>query len=429
MTGNTVLVTGGGTGIGRGLAESLHRLGNQVVIAGRRREPLQAVAAANPGIRLLSLDQGDSADIRRFATELTDRFPDLNVLVNNAGIQRVEDLTASGPGAAEQTVAINLLGPIRLTAALLPSLLKKPSAAIVNVTSGLAFMPSALTPTYCATKAALHSYTQSLRFQLRETSVQVIEVIPPQVQTALQGRARIRPERDAAGCVHHRDDDLIGDAAAGRRDPRGACQAVPVRRTGRRFRRDLPRLQRGDHHGPRPGTQKLIRRRESTDASVHGSVENHRKVVESRLVTKSSPRHGTTFNACMPGFPRAGLSGRSCDTIDGVRDFSLLDVPRSVPVDDPEAYLAAAIAWHFGEDTGSRVLAADCPDAGLQPVDRCQELRGSALVPQPRQRIAQCAGGGSRFRAATDRPRRCPRYSNPAVPPALRNGLCRCRIG
>jgi uncharacterized oxidoreductase len=193
MTGNTVLVTGGGTGIGRGLAESLHRLGNQVVIAGRRLEPLEAVAEANPGMQILSLDQGDPADIRRFATGLTDRYPDLNVVINNAGIQRVEDLTASGPGAADQTIAINLLGPIRLTAALLASLLKKPRAAIVNVTSGLAFMPSALTPTYCATKAALHSYTQSLRFQLRETSVQVIEIIPPQVQTALQGERGFDP--------------------------------------------------------------------------------------------------------------------------------------------------------------------------------------------------------------------------------------------
>jgi uncharacterized oxidoreductase len=193
MTGNTVLITGGGTGIGRGLAERLHRLGNQVVIAGRRREPLQEVATANPGVQILSLDQADPADIRRFATELTDHYPDLNVVINNAGIQRVEDLATSGPGTAEQTVTINLLGAIRLTAALLPSLLKKPRAAIVNVTSGLAFMPSALTPTYCATKAALHSYTQSLRFQLRETSVQVIEIIPPQVQTALQGERGFDP--------------------------------------------------------------------------------------------------------------------------------------------------------------------------------------------------------------------------------------------
>jgi uncharacterized oxidoreductase len=193
MTGNTILVTGGGTGIGRGLAESFHRLGNQVLIAARRREPLQAVAEANPGMQTTSLDQGDPADIRRFATELTDRYPELNVVVNNAGIQRVEDLTTGLPGAAEQTIAINLLGPIRLTAALLPSLLARPHAAIVNVTSGLAFMPSALTPTYCATKAALHSYTQSLRFQLRETSVQVIEIIPPQVQTALQGERGFDP--------------------------------------------------------------------------------------------------------------------------------------------------------------------------------------------------------------------------------------------
>jgi uncharacterized oxidoreductase len=187
MTDNTILVTGGGTGIGRGLAESLHQLGNQVIIAGRRLEPLLAVAEASPGIQYLSLDQGDAADIRRFAIELSDTYPELNVIVNNAGIQRVEDLTSASRGAAEQTIAINLLGPIRLTAALLQLLLGKPHAAILNVTSGLAFMPSALTPTYCASKAALHSYTQSLRYQLRETPVQVIEIIPPQVQTALQG--------------------------------------------------------------------------------------------------------------------------------------------------------------------------------------------------------------------------------------------------
>jgi uncharacterized oxidoreductase len=193
LTGNTVLVTGGGTGIGRGLAEALQRLGNQVIIAGRRVERLKAVAEANPGIRYLSLDQGDPADIRRFAIELSDNHPELNVLVNNAGIQRVEDITSGGPGSAELSVAINLLGPIRLTAALLQTLLGKPHAAILNVTSALAFMPSAITPTYCASKAALHSYTQSLRYQLRETPVQVIEIIPPQVQTALQGERGFDP--------------------------------------------------------------------------------------------------------------------------------------------------------------------------------------------------------------------------------------------
>lgn len=190
LTSNAVLVTGGGTGIGRGIAESFHRLGNRVVIAGRRREPLQEVADANPGIEYLTLDQGDAADIARFAAQLTDRYPELNVLINNAGVQRPEDLLAGDVSEAEQTVAINLLGPIRLIAALLPTLLDKPHPAIVNVGSALAFMPSALTPTYCATKAALHNYTESLRFQLRDTSVQVIEIVPPQVQTALQGEKR-----------------------------------------------------------------------------------------------------------------------------------------------------------------------------------------------------------------------------------------------
>jgi uncharacterized oxidoreductase len=193
LTGNTVLVTGGGTGIGRGLAEAFHRLGNNVIIAGRRLETLEEVAKANPGMQYLSLDQGDAAAIRRFAIELKDNHQDVNVLINNAGIQWVENLTTGGPGRAEQTININLLGPIRLTAALLHALLGKPRATIINVTSGLAFMPSALTPTYCATKAAMHSYTQSLRFQLRDSDVQVIEIIPPRVQTALQGQRGLDP--------------------------------------------------------------------------------------------------------------------------------------------------------------------------------------------------------------------------------------------
>jgi uncharacterized oxidoreductase len=186
-------VTGGGTGIGRGLAEAFHQSGNKVVIVGRRVELLKKVAEANPGIEYLSLDQGDAGAIRRFAIELKDHHPDVNVLVNNAGIQRIEDITSGGPGTAELTIAINLLGPIRLTAAVLHQLLGKPHAAILNVTSALAFIPSALTPTYCASKAALHSYTQSLRYQLRDTAVQVIEIIPPHVQTALQGERGFDP--------------------------------------------------------------------------------------------------------------------------------------------------------------------------------------------------------------------------------------------
>ncbi|WP_029373843.1 SDR family oxidoreductase [Mycobacterium sp. UM_WWY] len=186
VTANTVLVTGGGSGIGRGLAETLHRAGNQVVIAGRRQAPLQAVADANPGITCRYLDLADPDSITRLAADLTDTHPGLNVLINNAGVMHTEDLRTGAAATAEisqTTVAINLLGPIRLTAALLPALLARPQAAIVNVTSALAFVPKAAAPTYSATKAGLHAYTQSLRRQLRRTSVKVIEIIPPRVET------------------------------------------------------------------------------------------------------------------------------------------------------------------------------------------------------------------------------------------------------
>jgi uncharacterized oxidoreductase len=186
-TGNTILITGGGSGIGRGLAEALHRLGNQVIIAGRRQAYLDETTAANPGIASLTLDIEDPAAIKAFAAQAIAAFPSLNVLVNNAGIMRSENLLAQQPDLAdaEAIVATNLLGPIRLTAALLPHLQAQPHATVINVSSGLAFVPLAPTATYCATKAALHSYTQSLRYQLRNTSVEVLELIPPYVQTHL----------------------------------------------------------------------------------------------------------------------------------------------------------------------------------------------------------------------------------------------------
>jgi uncharacterized oxidoreductase len=190
LTGNTVLVTGGGTGIGRDLAESFHWLGNQVVIAGRRHAPLQAVAGANPGMQCLHLDQGDSADIRRFAAELTARYPDVNVVINNANISRVEDLTACGPEAAQAIEAVDLLGPIRLIAALLPTLVTQPRAAIVNLTSGPAFVPKTAMPAYCMARAVLHAYSLLLRFRLRHTRVHVVDISN---RTCRPGSSRAHP--------------------------------------------------------------------------------------------------------------------------------------------------------------------------------------------------------------------------------------------
>ncbi|HEX3966593.1 MAG TPA: SDR family oxidoreductase [Edaphobacter sp.] len=188
-TGNTILITGGGSGIGRGLAEAFHKLGNQVIIAGRRQQILDDTVAANPGMASAILNIEDATNIRSFAQKLIADYPALNVVIHNAGIMRPENLLAQSPDAAdaEATITTNLLGPIRLNAALLPHLQKQPRATIMTVSSGLAFLPMAITPTYCATKAALHSYTESLRYQLKSTNVEVVELVPPYVQTGLMG--------------------------------------------------------------------------------------------------------------------------------------------------------------------------------------------------------------------------------------------------
>ncbi|MBJ6121478.1 SDR family oxidoreductase [Sphingomonas mollis] len=191
-TGNTILMTGGGSGIGQALAHRLHADGNRVIVAGRRRAALDETIAGRDGMAAAVLDIEDPAAIADFAATLIADHPALNVVINNAGIMRMEDLTtARDLAAAEAMIVTNLLGPIRLTNALVDHLMAQPDAAIVNVTSGLAFVPLVAGPTYSATKAAMHSYTLSLRHQLHGR-VEVIELAPPGVQTDLTPGQAVR---------------------------------------------------------------------------------------------------------------------------------------------------------------------------------------------------------------------------------------------
>lgn len=190
ITGNTIFITGGGSGIGRGLAEALHKQGNQVIISGRRKGHLEEVVKANPGMKSIELNVADPASIASVAKKLIADYPKLNVVVNNAGIMSpdmvenpVEDK------AIESIVTTNLLGPIRVTSAFIEHLKKQPSATVITVSSGLAFVPLAFTATYSATKAAIHSYSMSLRHRLKNTSVKVVEIAPPWVKTELMGES------------------------------------------------------------------------------------------------------------------------------------------------------------------------------------------------------------------------------------------------
>jgi uncharacterized oxidoreductase len=219
-TGDTVLITGGGTGIGLALARVLLAEGNEVLVCGRRKEILDHAQQQFPSLHTFRCDIADQAGRHALFEWAMRQFPGLNVLVNNAGIQRQIDLRKGTAGleAGEDEILINLHGPLHLTALFLPHLMKQDPAAIVNITSGLGFVPMTVLPVYCATKAAMHSLTLSLRQQLMDTTVKVFEVIPPTVDTDLDRGARqrraqvdrgIRPEEVAAATLKALKEDEL----------------------------------------------------------------------------------------------------------------------------------------------------------------------------------------------------------------------------
>lgn len=228
MTGNTILITGGGSGIGRRLAEEFHRLGNTVVISGRRLDRLNATIDANPGMVAIELDVTDATSTSRVAAELIERFPALNVLINNAGIMHVDDIVGSvDEQLLVSTIATNLSGPIRMAGALADHLKTQQNAVIVNVTSLLGFVPLVPTAIYSATKAAMHSYSLSQRYAFRSSGVQVVELAPPWVRTELLNSTeeeRAMPldafiEEAMAQFASGVDEILVGDAITLRANP------------------------------------------------------------------------------------------------------------------------------------------------------------------------------------------------------------------
>lgn len=192
-TGNTILITGGGSGIGQALAQRWHDAGNTVIITGRRRQVLDEAISGKERMAAYVLDVTAAADVEAFAQLVMSDHPQINILVNNAGIYSAEEITAHRDiSDAGRMVETNIMGPIRMTNALIDHLSVQPDAAIINVSSGLAFVPYPAAPTYSATKAAIHSYTAAIR-PLLKGKVEVIEIIPPQVQTELSPGQSVDP--------------------------------------------------------------------------------------------------------------------------------------------------------------------------------------------------------------------------------------------
>lgn len=209
ISGNTIFIPGSTSGIGLALALRLQAKGNTVIVGGRRTDLLDQITAEHPGLDTVRIDTADAASIRSAAEEVLARHPDLNVLIAMAGIMKVEDWHRPETflATAESTITTNVLGPIRLIAAFVEHLQQQPAATIVTVSSGLAFAPLRATPSYNASKAAIHMLTESLRLQFAGSTVEVKELQPPSVQTDLMPGQR---DNDAAMPLDEFLDEVMG---------------------------------------------------------------------------------------------------------------------------------------------------------------------------------------------------------------------------
>jgi uncharacterized oxidoreductase len=213
LTKNTVLITGGASGIGLELTRQLHKLGNKIIITGRNEAKLKKAKDLFPQIQTIKSDVSHSKDIETLFTKMQKEFPDMNILINNAGIMNMINLHETQDiEKLTQEIDINLIGTIRMCAKFLPHLKSKSTAAIVNVSSGLAFVPLPMSPVYCATKAAVHSFTQSLRVQLKKSKVKVFELAPPATDTELLGEPN---SEDLKGVSIMKVEDMVAVATKG----------------------------------------------------------------------------------------------------------------------------------------------------------------------------------------------------------------------